>query len=215
MNEWKTPADFDWNQDRVQKDLALMDNLRWVMKAFSDRICSASVSAEPEIIEILRLTAMYDFAEFFFILSARQLLTEADIENVVELHNSYIVQLTKDNSKMQRLGLKMERLLSAIFTADTKPRLLQTWREQPGAFDQSNLARFLAAVMSTETTRKLVVASHQAGFLHRRKTALGTMVVASTGVMERVFGSCMRELREKIEGRAAGVPAILGGRDGD
>lgn len=205
MTDLQPISGFDWDRGRIEKDLALIDNLRWVMKAFSDDICAASKTRDPEVIETLRLAAMHDFAEFFFILSARQLQTEADIEKIVELHNNYIVQLTKDKGKMQRLGLKMARLLSAIFTSDTRPRLLQTWREQPGAFDQSNLARFLAAVMSTETTRKLVVACHKAGFLERRKTAFGTMVIASNGVMEAVFGSCIRQLRQRIE--AAAEPA--------
>ena len=191
---------YDWDEVRTDKDLALLGHLRWVMKEFSDRICAASQSQAAQTIETLRLAPMYDFAEFFFTLTARKLESDADIETMVELHNSYIVNLTRDKGKMLRLGLKLERLLSAIFTADTKPRLLQTWREQPGALDQSNLARFLAGVMSTETARKLVVASHAAGFLERRKTSFGTMVVTSTGVMERVFGSAVRELRGRIEG---------------
>ena len=199
MTHSTSKPDFDWNRSQIAQDLALLDNMRWVMKAFSDRICAASTASDTETVEILRLNPMYDFAEFFFTLRARELQTEDDIETMVDLHNAYIVHLTKDRHKMQRLGLKLDRLLAAIFTSDTRPRLLQTWREQPGAFDQSNLARFLAAVMSTETTRKLVVASHRAGFLSRRKSAFGTMVVASTGVMEQVFGSCIRDLRGRIE----------------
>ena len=37
-----------------------------------------------------------------------------------------------------------------------------------------------------------------AGFLTRRETGFGTMVVVSTGVMEDVFGQCMREMRDGI-----------------
>src|SRR6266852_3395645 len=78
-------------------------------------------------------------------------------------------EATKDETKMDRLGLAGDRLLDAMFTADTLPRLLQNWREQPGAIDQSNLARFLATVMSTETCRKVAVACGTAGFLNRER----------------------------------------------
>jgi hypothetical protein len=52
--------------------------------------------------------------------------------------------------------------------------------------------------------QKLVVASTAAGFLNRRETVLGTMVVVSNGVPEDVFGQRMREMRVGI--------ATLGGR---
>jgi hypothetical protein len=85
-----------------------------------------------------------------------------------------------------------------MFIADTLPWLESCWREVPGALDQSNLARFLAAQMSSETTRKLVVACTVAGFLNRRESVYGTIVVVSTGVMEDIFGQCLREMREAI-----------------
>jgi hypothetical protein len=85
-----------------------------------------------------------------------------------------------------------------MFTADTLPRLESCWREVPGALDQSNLGRFLAAQMSSETTRKLVVACAAAGFLNRRESVYGTTVVVSTGVKEDIFGQCLREMREAI-----------------
>jgi hypothetical protein len=91
-----------------------------------------------------------------------------------------------------------------MFTSDTLPRLETCWREAPRSLDQSNLARFLLPQMSSETTRKLVVASTAAGFLNRRETVLGTMVVVSNGVPEDVFGQRMREMRVGI--------ATLGGR---
>jgi hypothetical protein len=120
---------------------------------------------------------------------------------LAELHNQYIVDLTRDAEKMSRLGLKCERLLDAILTADTMPRLLANWRERSGAIDQSNLARLLVAVMSSETCRKLVVAFADAGFLKRQRTAFGTVIVSSTGIMEQIFGDCIREMRLKIQGK--------------
>jgi hypothetical protein len=101
---------------------------------------------------------------------------------------------------MRRMGLKEERLLAAIFTADTLPRLVENWRERPGAFDQSNLARLLAAAMSAETCRKVVVACAEAGLLVRERTSYGTILIVSTGAMEETLGRCLREARRRVVG---------------
>jgi hypothetical protein len=191
---------FPSNTRDLENDLALLEILRWGRKEFADRFCRESRSQKAETLDLLRLEPSYQFAEFFYLLKARAIETEDDVQKLAELHNQYIVNLTKDEEKMRRLGLKLERLLDAIFTADTLPRLLQNWRERPGAVDQSNLARLLVTVMSTETCRKLAVAFADAGFLDRRRTAFGTILVSSTGIMEQIFGNCVREMRLRIKG---------------
>lgn len=114
------------------------------------------------------------------------------------MHNQYIVDVTKDSVKLARLGLTRDRLLDAIFTADTLPRLLHHWAERPGTLDQSNLARFLVTLMSTETCRKVVVACAAAGFLERERSPYGAMLVRSVGTLERLFAGGLRELRCRI-----------------
>lgn len=183
----------------LEADLAFLEILRWGRRELVERLCRESRSQKDATLDVLRLEPGYHFAEFFYLLQARQITTAEDLAVLAELHNKYIVALTKDAGKMARLGLKLERLLDAMFTADTLPRLLQTWRERPGAIDQSNLARLLVAVMSTETCRKLVVACGEAGFLERSRTPFGTVVVSSTGALERIFGDCLREMRKRIE----------------
>ncbi len=138
---------------------------------------------------------MYEFSEFFYLLKARKIETSDDIRNLAEAHNAYLTELTRDDSKMRRIGLKRDRLLLAIFTSDTLPRLIQNWKDQAGAIDQSNLGRLLVTIMSVETTRKLVVGAAKAGFLHREKTPYGTFVVRSNGKMEDVYGRVVRDLR--------------------
>jgi hypothetical protein len=186
----------------LQSDLEFLETLRWGRKEFADRLCRESKKSTEQVLDVLRLEAAYQFSEFFYLLSARGIETEDDVKRLAELHNQYIVDLTKDAQKMARLGLKLDRLLDAMFTSDTMPRLLQNWREKPGAIDQSNLARMLVSVMSTETCRKLVVACAEAGYLGREKTPYGTIVVSSTGVLERVFGDCLREMRLRIQSGA-------------
>lgn len=180
-------------------EVALLGHLRWSRKEFQDQVCAASESRKDGTLETLRLEATYQFAEFLFLVRGQGIEAEADIQRLAELHNQYIVDLLKDPAKLDRIGLNRERALEAMFTADTMPRLLQNWRDSPGAIDQSNLARLLMSVMSTETCRKVIVACAEAGFVDRTRTPYGTMLVQSKGGLEDIFGSILRELGSRIQ----------------
>jgi hypothetical protein len=184
----------------IERDVFFLETQRWMRRVFAERICSASSRRDDKTLSALRLEATYQLAEFLYLLEAQGIKAEDQLHRLTQLHNDYIVALTKDEEKMSRLGLARDRALDAIFTADTLPRLLQNWRERPGTFDQSNLARFLAIVMSAETCRKVVVACAGAGFLTRERTAYGTVLIFSSGEIERLFAACVREARHRFEG---------------
>jgi hypothetical protein len=183
----------------VEADLGLLESLRWARKEFQERICEKSASRDPDVLATLRLEATYQMAEFLYLLRARGIASEEQIRMLAELHNACVVDLTKDPAKAARLGLSRDRLLDAMFTADTLPRLTQHWAERPGTIDQSNLARFLAALMSAETCRKVIVACSEAGFLARDRSAHGTILVRSLGIVERLFAQALRDLRQRVE----------------
>jgi hypothetical protein len=185
---------------QLMADLDMVEIFRWYRMVFSERLVNASNSHDEELLATLRLEATYQLAEFYYVLKARGIRTEDQIKMLADLHNGYIADLTRDPAKMARLGLNKDRLLNAMFTADTLPRLLQNWRERPGAFDQSNLARLLAVVMSAETCRKVVVACADVGLLLRERTSYGTMIILSTGALEGILGGCLREARQRIAG---------------
>jgi hypothetical protein len=121
-------------RDEIEADLALLESLQWSKKEFFDRICQASRNQDEKILSVLRLEPTYQFAEFYYLLRARRIETEDDIRRLADIHNKYIVDLTKDPKKMARLGLNSERLLDAMFAADTMPPMhiaapaLSTWR---------------------------------------------------------------------------------------
>ncbi len=186
------------DRSESEKDLAALEAMRRARMNFEERICGASATQDEAILEGLRLDSMFEFAEFYFALRVLDFTEPEDIALLAKAHNQRIIDLEKDNVEMRRRRLTKDRVLKGMFTADTLPRLESCWREVPGALDQSNLARFLAPQMSPETTRKLIVACTAAGFLTRRETGFGTMVVVSTGIMENVFGQCMREMRDDI-----------------
>ena len=185
-------------RDEIEADLTLLESLRWSKKEFFDRICQESKSQDEKVLSVLRLELTYQFAEFYYLLRARRIETEVDIQRLADIHNKYIVDLTKDPKKMARLGLNSERLLDAMFATDTMRRLAQIWRDRPGTLDQSNLARLLVLVMSTETCRKVAVACAKAGFLQREESPYGMMLLCSNGVLEQVFGGCIRDLGYRI-----------------
>jgi hypothetical protein len=182
----------------AEKELAALEHMRRARMNFEERICAASAARDEAILEGLRLESMFEFAEFYFAIRVMGFIEPDDVTLLAKAHNQRIFDLEKNPAELRRRRLTKERILKAMFTADTLPRLESCWRESPGALDQSNLARFMAPQMSSETTRKLVVACTAAGFLNRRESVFGTIVVVSTGVMEDIFGQCMREMREAI-----------------
>jgi len=186
------------DQAQVDADLALLESLTAARKEFLDRLGSESESKDEQVLASLRMESTFLLAEFMYLLRARGVETEEQIKLLADLQNDYIVDLMKDVAKMARLGLTRDRLLDAMFTADTMPRLIQHWRERPGAIDQSNLARFLVTLMSTETCRKVLVACESAGFIERVKSSFGTTLVLSKGVLERLFGEYLRNLRRRM-----------------
>jgi len=182
----------------VEKDLFLLECVRLMRVEFSERVCARSKSQAEQTLATLRLEATYQMSEFYYLLQAMSINSAEQIETLTNIHNDDIIKLTKDTARMARLGLSSDRLLNAMFTADTLPRLVESWREHPGAIDQSNLARFLAQNMSTETCRKVVVACQAAGFLGRERTHYGTVMISSLGLLEEIFGQCVRDARKRL-----------------
>jgi hypothetical protein len=185
--------------NELEADLYLLERMRYSRAQLNETICTASLSQESNVIESLRLESSYHLCEFFFLLKANGFYETDDIRMLADMHNRYLADILKDPVRMQRMNVSSDRLLQAIFTGDTMPRLLEVWRNNRGSLDQSNLARFLVTIMSTETCRKLVVAFTSAGFLERSRTAHGTVVIRSNGQIEEIFGASIRQLRLDIK----------------
>lgn len=181
-----------------EMDYTALEELHRVRVNFRSQICAASKDQSEDVLNELRADGMFDFSEFFFMIEAMGLNAPDDISILAELHNRRIQNILENTDALRARKFNKERLLSAIFTSDTRPRLEEIWRNSPGSLDQSNLARFLLPQMSVETSRKIILASHSAGFLMRHKTAYGSIVVRSTGIMEAVFGRNIRRMRQSI-----------------
>jgi hypothetical protein len=185
--------------NELEADLYLLERMRYSRAQLNETICTASLTQASNVIQTLRLESSYHLCEFFFLLKANGFYETDDIQMLADMHNRYLADTLKDPVRMQRMNVSSDRLLQAIFTGDTMPRLLEVWRHNRGSLDQSNLARFLVTIMSTETCRKLVVAFTSAGFLERSRTAHGTVVIRSNGAIEDIFGASIRQLRLEIK----------------
>jgi len=176
---------------------------------FNERIVKASVDASEDVVETLRTDMMYQLAEFYYLLSAFGIVSTTDFDGLLERHNDYLTALLADPQKMSRMGLTKSRVLKAIFDGETRPRVLKVWADAPGTIDQSSLARLLVGVMSDETARKTVVACASAGFLARETSVFRMVLVRSNGVMERIYGDCIRQVRLGIQALGRDAGAVL------
>jgi hypothetical protein len=184
---------------QTAKDIAALQAYRRARLRFNARLSEDSKDQSQDVLTLLRSDATYQLAEFYFLLSGFGIKSVTELDKLIERHNDYVSGLLADREKMNRMGLSKDRLLSAIFDGETRPRVLKIWSDDPGALDQSSLGRFLVAVMSDETARKTVVACGSAGFLERRNSVFRITLVKSTGFLERTYGGELREVRLKIE----------------
>jgi hypothetical protein len=186
------------SKKEVEKDILVLQAFRQGRSNFNSRIVEASTDQSRTVLSLLRTDAMYQLAEFFFLLKGFGISSEDELCGLLDRHNRYVSQLLTEPDKMQRMGLTRARLLAAIFDGETKPRVLRSWADEPGTLDQSSIGRLLVAVMSEETARKTLVACGSAGFLDRRNSVFRLVLVKSTGVMEAVYGACLRMIRVQI-----------------
>lgn len=199
----------DDNPSDIEKNFAALHEMRKARIAFETVVGEASLSRDPDVLEELQREKLFELAEFYYAMAAMGIREPDDILILVRLHNHRIADMiAKKRARKAAAMPSLEQpsaarkseddpLLWAMFTMDVLPRLEKTWRENPGALDQSNLARFLALQMSKEKLRDLVVAAEAAGFLNRVARRTYT-VVMSTGVLEHILDRCMRDMRLAI-----------------
>ena len=101
---------------------------------------------------------------------------------------------------MRRLGVTQTRLEKGVFSSDSIPKLVENFRAADGAIDQSDLARLLIEVMSPETCRKTTMLLTEAGYLERHRSPYQSVLVRSTGVLERLFARSLRQVRTALAG---------------
>jgi hypothetical protein len=186
--------------------LLLLEAIRQAKADFFTALCAASISGDPDVQIALRQDSAYQIAEFFYLLKAYGMTSPEALQRLTDAHNAYLHELARDRQKMRRMGLRPDRIEKAVFGPEHLAKLTENYRRNPPAIDQSDLARLLAIVMSTETCRKLCVACESAGFMTRAKSPYGAMLIRSTGEMERIYGTHLEGLHRTLADDVYGTP---------
>ena len=82
----------------IAADLMLQECLLWSRAELFDRLTSASLSQNQETLETLRLDAMSQFAEFFYLIRARKIETTEQIARLAEIHNEHLDLLCREGT---------------------------------------------------------------------------------------------------------------------
>ena len=182
----------------TMRDIRTCEALHEARAAFQDALVKESVVRDRHFAAQLRQEPVHQMAEFFFLLRAFQLDDGEKVRRYAELHNEHLLGLQADPIKMRRLGLSPTRVRRGMFSPDSIPKLVENYRAGDGAIDQSDLARLLIEVMSPETCRKTAVTLTEAGYLERRRSPYQSVLVRSTGALERIFAHSLRHVRSTL-----------------
>lgn len=143
-----------------------------------ERFVDLSLSREEYVLAQLRRREIFEFAAFYYAID--------------------VLGLTAPEDSLVLLDFQATRAPAGPFFDDFELlRLEEIWRDRPGAFEPSMLARFLAPAMPEAVAHHLVDACESAGFLARR-TVRNAVVVTSIGMMEEVLADCLRDARLNI-----------------
>ena len=204
------------DDDETMRDIRACEALHESKAAFQDALVDGSANQDRYYAAQLRQEPTMQIAEFFFLLRAFGLDSEEKIRRYAELHNQHLEELQADRAKMRRLGLSPTRIRKGMFSPDSIPKLVENYRAGNGAIDQSDLSRLLIEVMSPETSRKMVVMLTEAGYLERWRSPYQSVLVRSTGALERMFARSLRHVRSALAADGGTSDTLhADGEDGD
>lgn len=179
-------------------DVRTCEVLHEAKATFQEALTEGSAIQDRHFVAQLRQEPIYQIAEFFYLLRAFRLDSEEKIRRYAELHNRHLEALRADRAKMRRLGLSPTRIRKGVFSVDNIPKLVENYRTGAGAIDQSDLSRLLIEVMSPEICRKASVVLTEAGYLKRWRSPYQSVLVRSTGELERIFARNLRHIRAAL-----------------
>ena len=179
-------------------DIRTCEALHEARAGFQEALVGGAANQERHFVRQLRQEPVYQMAEFFYLMRAFRLDSEDKIRRYADLHNRHLEALQADPAKLHRLGLSRTRVQKGLFAPESIPKLVENYRTGERAIDQSDLSRLLIAVMSPETCRKTAVVLTRAGYLERRVSPYRSVLIRSTGAMERIFALSLRHVRSAL-----------------
>ena len=182
----------------TMRDIRVCEAIHEARSAFQEALVAGSAIQERHFVRQLRQAPVYQMAEFFYLVRAFRLDSEEKVRRYAELHNRHLEAVRADPVKLHRLGLSPTRVQRGMFSPDSIPKLVENYRSGDAAIDQSDLSRLLIEVMSPETCRKTTVTLTEADYLERRRSPHQSVLVRSTGAMERLFARSLRHVRHAL-----------------
>lgn len=188
-------------------DFVCLEATRTARAAFFDEIIEHAQRHQAQLaqqgkktaelaVTMLRSENTYQVAEFYYLIDEFGLNTPAKIEAFIERHNQDMQDLLADTRRLGIYGIRQERIAAAIFSEEEKNKVVENAVGGRIRLDQSDIGRCLAALISPETCRKVVIALGDGGFFERKKT--GAVRVTSTGILEDCFRRHLREISKAI-----------------
>lgn len=186
----------------LEADIALFEEMFAAKSAFFDAVVEGCVAESDVRPSDLRQETVYAIAHFFYLLKVFGVDGPEGLRNFALAHNQNMAELRADEEERTRLGIQPQRLDGAFFnTDDNLERLKLNCGPKGVRLSQSDLARFLVEFMSAETCRNTVAVLNKAGYLKRSKSALGAVLISSTGVLEELFAGYIRSFRLALNKR--------------
>lgn len=176
-----------------------LETLRRAKTEFHNKLCQASNSSDPSLLQKLRNENVFVLSEFFFLLRSFNLITRADkLEAYIRKHNEQLQNLIDAPEERRLMGLEVPRLNRGIFSQiqieKAKANLLST---TPG-LDQADIQRLTITLFSPETGRRVIEALESAGFVCRTTTPYHSKIVQSFGTAEGIFAEYLDQVRHDI-----------------
>ncbi|QIE45647.1 hypothetical protein G5B38_08970 [Pseudohalocynthiibacter aestuariivivens] len=190
-------------------DIHTLESLRRAKTDFHNKLCRGSSDSDPLLLQKLRSENVFVLSEFFFLLSAFDLIASpAKLEAYILSHNEQLTTLIQNEEQRKLMGLEVPRLKRGVFSMiqvhKAKANLLSA---TPG-LDQADIQRLTIMLFSPETGRRVIESMETAGFLTRVATPYYSKIVQSHGAVEKYFAEYLAQVRADVPHNTTPQPEV-------
>ena len=158
----------------------------------------AKVTDDQKAVKALQHVAVREIAIFFFLLKQNRVTDGRRIREAAIAHNALIDELKDDQSALGAIKKTQAQISSAKFTEHGIAKLMSNYELAGNPIDQSDLSRFLALQMSTETCRSTIELLSRYDFLERSKIETGSTLIRNTTKLIEIVSNYLANLDEEL-----------------
>lgn len=188
-------------------DIRTLESLRRAKTEFHNKLCRASADSDPLLLQKLRSENVFVLSEFFFLLSAFDLIAHPDkLEAYILSHNSQLADLIASDERRKLMGLEVPRLRRGVFSMIQMQKAKANLLSATPGLDQADIQRLTIMLFSPETGRRVIECLEAAGFLIRVATPYYSKIVQSHGMLEKFFAEYLAQVRTDVAQSATPQP---------